>query len=143
MCSLDVNTFMPRSGHCEMADVGIQKINSNPCGVRFLNNETGVLKPLKLQAPLVPRTAPQRRLLTARLFTQRTYDAHPVFEGYQIDSLTVCTHLPFTTQIPILHINSATRKCIKDYCQPQHSFPCPLENETDKRLQENLLQISN
>ena len=90
LCSLDINTFMPRSKHCEMADVGIQQHTDNPCGVRIHNNEIGKLKPLNLQATLVPRTAPQRRLMTAMLFTQKTYIAHPIFQDYHIGSLTVC-----------------------------------------------------
>ena len=88
-CYLDVNIFMPRSDRCEMADAGIQQSILNPCGVRFSNNETGLVKSIRLQAIIAPRIAPQRRLIKADLVTQRSYNAHPIFEGYHIKSVEV------------------------------------------------------
>lgn len=80
---------MPRSNHCEMADVSLQHNLLNPCGLRFLNNETGILKPLKLQAVFAPRLTPQKRLLKARLVTQLVHDAHPLFQDHLVSELTV------------------------------------------------------
>ena len=88
-CSLDVNVFMPRSDRCEIADVGMQQNILNPCGVRFFNNETDVTKSIRLQTIIAPRIAPQRRIIKARLLTQRTYNAHPIFGGYHVKSVNV------------------------------------------------------
>ena len=88
-CYLNVNVFMPRSDRCEMADVGIQQKILNPCGVRFSNNETGLVKSIRLQAIIAPRVAPQRRQISANLMTQSTYSAHPIFGGYHIKSVGV------------------------------------------------------
>ena len=88
-CYLNVNVFMPRSDRCEIADVGIQQNILNPCGVRFSNNETDLVKSIRLQAIIAPRVAPQRRQISAELVTQNTYNAHPIFEGYHIKSVGV------------------------------------------------------
>ena len=92
-CFLNVNVFMPRSDLCELADVGIQQNVLNPCGVRFSNNETGVVKSIRLQAIISPRITPQRRQISANLVTQKRYDAHPMFGGYYIKSVRVSIYI--------------------------------------------------
>ena len=98
-CYLDVNVFMPRTDRCEIADVGLQQSSANPCGIRFFNNETGVTKQLTLQAIVAPRTALQKRLITAKFFTQPKYNAHPIFGGYNIDTLAVSSQFDFPNRI--------------------------------------------
>ena len=88
-CFLNVNVFMPRSDRCELADVGMQKNVLNPCGFRFSNNETGVVKSIRLQAIISPIITPQRRQISANVVTQKRYDAHPMFGGYHIKSVRV------------------------------------------------------
>ena len=89
MCFLDINVFMPRTDRCDVIDVGIQPISINPCGVRFYNNETGIIKYIRLRTITTPNIQPQRRIIKADLFTQRAYDAHPIFGGYLVKSFMV------------------------------------------------------
>ena len=88
-CFLDLNAFIPKTDRCDVADVGIQTIDVNPCGIRFYNNETGITKYITLRTIITPRIQPQRRLIKGNLMTQRTYDAHPIFGGYLVHAFKV------------------------------------------------------
>ena len=87
-CYIDINVFFPETSTCEAIKPAL-KGKRNSCGIRFYNNETYTLKPLKLQNIYTTNLRTQGRHLTVRLATHPSISFHKIFEDYLIEPIQV------------------------------------------------------